>query len=155
MPRRYTVVFEKIAVSAVQDLLAVKGATGKTVRIIDYTVICVDTTAPANTQMALRCSYLPATVTDGSAGAAVTPRPADPGDAAATATARRNDTTPATSSGTKVTLRESGCNVYQGDQYTFPAPPIIAASTQFVLEIITTPAAALTLSGSVTFEEIG
>jgi hypothetical protein len=47
---------------------------------------------------------LPATVTNGSGGGAGTVKPLVPGDAAASATSRINDTTQATTSGTAVDL---------------------------------------------------
>lgn len=154
MPRRYNVSFEKVSVSAVQDLITIQGASGKMCRILEVSVWDVDTTAPTNTQLALRCSILTATVTV-TGGTSVTPRPLDVGDAAASFTAKSNNTTQATTTGAKTTVREAGANVYQGDQYQFLAPPLIGPSESFVYEIITAPAAALTLSGNIVVEELG
>ena len=156
MPRKYVVTFEKVSVSAVQDLIAIYGASGKMTRILEVALSDVDGTAPTNTQLALRCRYLPATVSAGSGGTTgITPSKTDPGDAAASITAGTNNTTKATTGGTAVVLREDGCNVFQGYTYAFPAPPVIGPSEAFVFEIITAPGSALTMSGTVTVEEMG
>ncbi len=156
MPRSYSVSFEKVSVSAVQDLVQIAGAAGKTLKIKSVNVADVDATAPTtNQQLALRCRFLPATVTNGSGGATPTPRPFDPGDPAASFTALTNNTTKATTSGTATILREDGCNVYAGYTYPFPTPPIIGPSESFVFELITAPATTLTLSGTVEVEETG
>lgn len=155
MARRYNVPFEKITVSAVQDLISILGASGKMCRIIEVSLADVDATAPTNTNLALRCSLMTATVTPGSVGGSVTPLKFDLGDAAASFTARRNDTTQATTTGAKTTIREDGCNVFAGYSYMFPSPPPVGPSEQFVFELITTPGASLVLSGNVVVEEMG
>src|SRR5882762_9725805 len=100
MARRYVVSFENVTVSAAQDLLSVKGTTGKVIRLISVKVGATNTTLVTAKSLQLRVQFLPATVTAGSGGGTATPRLLDPGDSAAAATARINDTTPATSSGT-------------------------------------------------------
>lgn len=155
MPRRYRVTFEKVAVSAVQDLVTIIGATGKMLRIIRTWVDDADVTAPTNQQLALRCRFLPATVTNGSAGSAPTPQKLDPGDAAASFTARANDTTKATTSGTAVILEENSANVFAGWDFMWPTPPPVGPSQAFVMELITAPSGTLTLSGGIEVEEIG
>jgi len=156
MSRIYAVTFEKVSVSAVQDLVQIVGTTGVMCKIKEVTVADVDATAPAtNMQLALRCRLLPATVTNGSGGSTPTPQPLDQGDAAATFTALANNTTKATTSGTASIIREDGANIYTGYSYQFPNPPTVKPGTSFVFELITTPAATVTLSGSVIVEEEG
>lgn len=155
MGREYTVTFEKINVSAVQDLFLLVGAAGKICRLKRAAIADVDATLPAAQNMALRVRFLPATVTNGSAGAAATPKPFDTGDPAASFTARVNDTTKATTSGTAVILEENGAFLYSGWDYSFPYPPTFGPSEAIVVELITTPSATWILSGSVTVEEIG
>jgi hypothetical protein len=155
MAREYAVTFEKVSVSAVQDLFQIIGAAGKILRIIRIAVSCVDATLPAAECFALRCRYLPATVTNGSGGSSPTPRPLDPGDAAASFTAKANSTTQATTSGTAITLEENGCHAYAGFDYQFPYPPIVGPSESFTFELITTPSATTTLSGTCIVEELG
>lgn len=155
MARRYNVSFEKVTVSAVQDLVTILGAAGKMCRIIEVSVADVDATAPTNTNLALRVRYLPATVTAGSGGSTPTPAKMDPGDAAASFTAHANDTVKSTTSGTAIILREDGANVFGGYSYMFPSPPVVGPSEAVVFELITAPSASLTLSGNVLVEEIG
>jgi hypothetical protein len=157
MARRYGVTFEKVSVTAVQDLFQIIGATGKILRIIEVSLSDVDSTLPTAQMMALRCRFLPATVTAGSGGSSPTPEPFDPGDSAASFTAKANSTTKATTSATAVVLREDGAHLYAGYSYPFPSPPIIGPSESFVFELITAPSASGTwvMSGTVTVEETG
>src|SRR4051794_5105874 len=104
MPRIYTVSFENVSVSAAQDLLQIKGASNKVLRILRRWVSATDTTIPTAQMLRLRERFLPATVTDGSGGSTPTPAKRDQGDAAATFTALANNTTPATTNGTAVVL---------------------------------------------------
>lgn len=157
MPRRYRVTFEAVSVSAAQDLIQVIGATGKIVRIIRAWWGCTNTTLATAQSMSTRCSYLPATVTNGSGGSSPTPRLVDPGDPAASFTAKANNTTPATSSGTKVTQEESGDHLYNGYRSSWDdkACPIVGPSESWVLELLSTPTGTVNLSGGVEVEEIG
>lgn len=155
MARRYSVNTENVSCSAAQDLMQIKGATGKMLRIIRIAVACVDSTPPTASMLSLRARFLPATVTDGSGGTTPTPQKLDPGDAAASFTALANNTTPATTSGTAIVLEENGCHVYAGYDYSFPTPPVVGPSESFVFELRAAPAAASHLSTTVIVEEIG
>jgi hypothetical protein len=153
MPRTYVVAFENVAISAAQDLVQVKGAAGKSLRILRQSLACVDSTLPASQTLRLRSQFLPATVTDGSGGSTPTPNPIDPGDAAASFTAKANNTTQASSSGTATTLEANGCHIYSGYDYAFPRPPVIGPSESFVFALMAAPAASTHFSGSVVVEE--
>jgi len=155
MPRTYSVTFEEVAVTAAQDLVEIKGAAGKILRILRQYVAMTDTSPPTNQQFALRSRFLPATVTDGSGGTTPTPRPFDPGDAAASFTALVNNTVKATSSGTPTILEENGANAFAGYDYMFPRPPIIGPSEAFVFELLAAPGGTPHLSGGVVVEESG
>ncbi len=155
MPRTYSVTFENVAIAAAQDLVQVKGAAGKTLRILRQSLACVDSTLPASQTLRLRSQFLPATVTDGSGGSSPTPEPLDPGDAAASFTSKANNTTQASSSGTATTLEANGCHIYSGYDYAFPRPPVIGPSESFVFALMTAPAASTHFSGSVVVEESG
>src|SRR5581483_6587032 len=139
MARTYAVTFEKVSISATQDLFQINGASGKMLRIKRIAVSSVDATPPTAGMLALRCSLLTATVTNGSGGSSPTPRPLDLGDAAASFTAKANNTTPATTNGTKTTIEENGCHLYAGFDYSLPVPPVVGPSEAFVFELITTP----------------
>ena len=155
MARRYKVTFEKVSISAVQDLFFILRAAGKMLRLIRVALFDVDPTAPTNQTLALRIRFLPATVTNGSGGTAPTPQKVDPGDAAASFTARVNDTTKASSSGTAVVVEEAGCNVFGGYDYMLPTPLPIGPSEAAVFELITAPTGTLIMNGTVEVEEIG
>jgi hypothetical protein len=155
MPRTYAVSFEQIAISSAQDLLQIKGATGKMLRVLRIWVAATDTTAPTNQQLSLRARFLPATVTDGSGGSSATPRPMDPGDAAASFTCLINNTVKATTSGTAAILEENACNVFSGYDYMFPRPPVVGPSESMVFELLSTVTGTVHASGGALVEEMG
>ena len=155
MARTYAVTFEQISVSSPQDLVQVKGAAGKMLRILRIFTSATDTTAPTNQQLSLRARFLPATVTDGSGGSTDTPRPMDPGDASASFTALINNTTKATTNGTAAVVEENACNVFSGYDYMFPRPPVVGPSESFVFELLSTVSGTVHLSGGVLVEEMG
>ncbi len=114
MARDYTVTFSKVSVAAVQDLWSILGSAGKIAEIRGFSIDDVDTTAPTDQQVAIRCRFSSATFTAGSGGSAPTPAPVDPGDSAASFTARANDTSQGTTSGSFTTKFEGGFNVKAG-----------------------------------------
>ena len=155
MPRTYAVTFENIATAAAQDLVQVKGAAGKTLRILRVSVNTTDSSIPTSQMFRVRCRFLPVTVTDGSGGSTDTPRPFDPGDAAASFTALINNTTQATTNGTAAVLEDNGWHAYAGYDYAFPRPPIIGPSESFTFEMNSTPSGTVHMSGTVIVEEAG
>jgi hypothetical protein len=155
MPRTYEICFENVLVSAPQDLATVFGAAGKVFRVLRQWLSAVDTTLVTSQSVQLRARFLPATLTNGSGGSVPTPRPPDPGDAAASLSAHTNDTTKTTTSGTATILEENGCHLYQGYDKTFARPPVIGPSEAFVFELLSTPSGTVHLSGGVEVEEMG
>lgn len=93
--------------------------------------------------------------TPGTGGQAVTPAKHQTGDAAAAATAKICNTTQATG-GTITTLRAEPWNVQAGEGY-LPTPEerYTFSPSESVIVSLAAPADALTLIGSLTFEEIG
>ena len=156
MPRRYNVTFDGVAVTLPQDLVTVYGAAGKMLRILRCWVGATNTTAPTDQQIQLRMRYLPVTLTNGTGGTAPTPSRTDPGDAAASFTARVNDmTTKTSSSGTVVIVEANGANIKGGYDTMLPAPPYIGPSEAFVFELLSTVSGTVNLSGGVLVEEMG
>lgn len=155
MPRTYNVTFSAVTVTAPQDLVQVKGATGKMLRILRMWLAATDTASPTAQQLQIRARVLPTAVTDGSGGAAPTPAKNDQGDAAATFTALTNNTGKATTSGTAVVVEENGCHISAGYEFQFSRPPTIAVNQSFVFELLSTVTGTVHLSGGVTVEEIG
>jgi len=155
MGRNYVVTFEQVAVSAVQDLLQIKGAAGKMLRIKRVWWGSTDTAIPTSQMISTRCRYLPAAVTDGSGGSSPTPAAFDPGTGAASFTAKANNTTKATSSGTAITMEESGDHIYNGYSRAFADPPAVGPSESFVFELLSTVSGTVHLSGGAEVEELG
>jgi len=151
--REYKVTFEKVSVTALQDLVQVIGATGKMCLVTQVSVASTDVT-PTSQNCAIRCRFLPATVTNGSGGSSPTPA-ALPGDSAASFTAKANNTTPATTSGTAVTHLEDSFFISGGYSFQFPSPIPIGPSESFVFELLNNPSGTITLSGTVWITEIG
>jgi hypothetical protein len=157
MARRYSVSTENVAVSAAQDLAQILGAAGKILKIKRCHVGATDTTLVTAQSLRLRASFLPTTVTNGSGGSTPTPRPIDPGDAAASFTAKANNTTIATTNGTETTLETWGVHIFQGLDHVFPAgaEPTIGPSESFVFELLSTVSGTVHMSMTVEVEEHG
>jgi hypothetical protein len=155
MPRPYVVGSENIAVSAAQDLLQIKGAAGKILEILRVWAGATDTTLVTAQGLRFRCRYLPATVTDGSGGSTSTPRPFDPGDAAASFTCLTNNTTQATTSGTAAVLPVEGDHIFSGCNLPFKNPPQIGPSESFTFELLSTVSGTVHLSSGAEVTERG
>lgn len=157
MGRVYRVFFEDVAVSAAQDLLQVKGAAGKIVKVREWWWGCTNTSLATSQGVKTRCRFLPATVTDGSGGSSPTVQKSDVGDAAASFTALANNTTKATTSGTAIVLDESGDHLYNGYRKRFQpgSEPVVGPSESWVGELLSTVSGTVNLSGGVEVEEIG
>lgn len=157
MGRVYTVSFKNVTISAAQDLVALKGSTGKTCKLRRLWLKMNDTTLQTAQGLRLNVKYGSATVTLGSGGSAPTPRPVDPGDAAASFTCRVNDTTPGTSSGSFVDLTPDGGHNYAGFDYTWPKgeEPVFGLSEGVIFELLSTVSGTCNYSGGATVEETG
>src|ERR1044072_7052875 len=136
--RIYTVGFANVTLSAVQDMIAIYAGASKIFAVLQVNIGQVTGTSVANQRIRLR--YLPTTVTTGSGGSAVTPRPYVSGDAAATITARQNDTVQATTSGTAVDIQSDAWNIVNGYIFVPPVlsrPPINGISGAFIASLDT------------------
>lgn len=157
MPRQYTVIFENVAVSAAQDLFQILGAAGKILKIKRLIIEATNTALVTAQSLQIRCQFLPVTVTNGSGGSSPTPRPMDPGDSAASFTAKANNTTPASSSGTTTTLLERGPHIYAGLDHKWDpgTEPTIGPSESFTAGLLSTVSGTVNLSGTIFVEEHG
>lgn len=153
--RPYSAVFEGISVSAVQDLFEL--TAGATVAVVLLEVHITQDASETSEQLPLQIRLIPATVTSGSGGAAVTPRKLRRGDASAASTVERNNTTQATSTGTIEILRRMADNVLNGWHYVFTPETAIWLPPSGVLTVSlpTAPGSALTMSGEIVFGEVG
>ena len=153
------VTFEGVSVSAAQDLISLKTAAQKPIRILRYWVGATDTAAPTSQMLQLRARSATATLSAGSGGSAPTPVTVDPTNTTTiSATARANDTAKATTSGAFTTADEQSCHIFNGyDSAIQGAPPIDiqANGAGFVWELLSTVSGTVHLSGGVDFEEFG
>lgn len=158
--RMYTVEFHNVAISAQQDLFYVKPAADKIVLVHAVYVSNVGGTADAGDAqeelLDVELIYVPATVTVGSGGNSMTPVPDLVNDTAAGCTARINDTTKATTSGTLVNAHSDGWNVRI--PYVYLPPPeqrrVVANAAAIVFRLNTTPNDSVTCNGTMKIEEL-
>lgn len=158
--RLYVVSFANVTVSAQQDLIYIKPAADKMCIVEKYKVGVAGGTADAGDAqeelLDIEIIKVPATVTVGSGGGAFTPTPVATNDAAAGFTARINDTTKATTSGTLLALDPDAMN-NRVPYFELPAPEHswqVANAQAIVLRLNTTPADALTMNGSMLVREM-
>jgi hypothetical protein len=153
MSREYSIEFDGVAVSAVQDLLAVYAGANMAFEVHSITLGQISAVAVGNLRITLK--RMRATVTSGSAGAAPTVQKLNDGDAAATVTARANDTTQATAT-TSTKLHADVYNVVNGYQWIFPPDdrPVFQPNQAAVLSLDTAPGSAETMSGTMVIAEL-
>ena len=158
MGRIYSASFDDVSVAAAQSLFNVATDTSGSPLLVAVAIHQIAfgqrslTTWEAKPLRFVRTS---GAYTTSSGGASATPRPHNFGDAAATATARTNDTT-AASGGTGVTVMTDEW-VFLNNYLYLPAPEdriIIAPGQCFQLYLPTAPSGATSCSGSITFEEL-
>jgi hypothetical protein len=159
MARRYTIRTENVAISAAQDLMQIKGAAGKILKIKRVAFGATDTTLPTAQMLQLKATYLPVTVTDGSGGSTPTPQKVDPGDASASFTAIANSPsgTQASTSGTAAIIQDWGVHIFAGLDFPFPAggEPTVGPSESFVFGLASTVTGTVHGSTTVEVEEHG
>ena len=152
--RLYTVSIADVAVSASQDLINITSTSGMAFKL--WRIELGQKTLTTWEAKGVTLKRFPATVTAGSGGSAATPRPVNAGDAAATVTARINDTTPMTTSGTAVTLLARDWEFLNGFIWV-PMPderPVFGPSTGCAINLPTAPSGSMTVSGFAVIEEL-
>lgn len=155
MGRMYTAVFNNVAVTAIQDLFEIVAPADSVVVLHDIHFSQNSDVGDAAEEI-LRIELTSGHTTSGSGGSAVTPVPVSLGDAAFGGTCEANNTTQAVS-GTIVTKYVWNWNIRGPFDkiFTPETRPIISPSTRMCLELPAAPADSITMSGSITFEEIG
>lgn len=150
--RIYTVVFDNVTVSAAQDLFEISPADDKPIGIVALELDNVGGVADAGDaqEELLRLVVRRGHTTSGSGGSAPTPNPCLPGASAAGFAAEVNNTTIA-ASGTTQDLRPFGWNVRVPGRDFWPEETTFWASqanTTIVVRLLTAPADALSMSGT-------
>lgn len=158
--RLYTVTFTAVSVTAAQDLFYIKPAADKVCILEAWYLSNVGGTADAGDSqeelLRIEVIRLSVTVTVGSGGTAPTPTPVAVNDTAAAFTARVNDTTVATTSGTAATLHADGLNIrvptpwVPVPEHRFP----VANAQAIVVRLNTAPNDAVLMSGTAYVREI-
>jgi hypothetical protein len=155
MPRRYIVPAEQLSLTAASDIIQISGATGKMLRIIRWAFRPADNTLATAQVLSTRCRFLPATVTV-TGGTSVTPQKIDPGDAAASFTATKNNTTKTTTGGTAVTVDVGGGHIYNGYEQQPEKEILVGPSEAFVFELLSSAIqGTVTVNAEVEVEELG
>lgn len=152
--RLYTVSFTDVAITAAQDLFGILCTANMAIKL--HCIELGQRTLNTWEAKPIKLVRNQATATVGSGGSAVTPRAMNPGDAAATATARVNDTTGQTTSGTQEVLLSRDWEFLNG-LFWLPAPeqrPIIKPGQGVALQLTVAPSASMTTSGYIQFEEM-
>jgi hypothetical protein len=152
--RLYTVSFSNVAVVAAQDLFGLLAGASMAFKV--HWIELGQKTLTSWEAKEVQLIRNPATATVGSGGSAPTVQRVNPGDAAATFTARANDTTAQTTSGTAQTLWSREWEFLNGF-FWMPAPeerPVFAPGQGLRVALGTAPSASMTASGSIMIEEL-
>ena len=152
MSRIYTAVYEKIAVSAAQDLWEINSPADAVTRLLWFAI--GQSSDAGDSESEQLNILLHRGSTSGSGGASVTPAPTSPGDAAYGGTVEVNNTTQSTEG----TILDARCfNVMAGQEVIYiPETAIdISPSGRLIIELQDAPADVLTMNGTACFEEIG
>ena len=152
MGRMYSVVFEEVAATAVQDLFEINAPADSVVVLHSVVVTQSSDAGDAEDEQLSVLFHLGST--SGSGGSAPTARPLALGDAAFGGTVEVNNTTQSTE-GTH--LHAEAFNIRAGFYYR-PTPEeriVISPSDRLIIELQTAPADSLTMSGTAIIEEIG
>jgi hypothetical protein len=149
----YSAAFAAVSVTAAQDIFELVAPAAITVAIHGLLIGQSSDYGDAAAE-GIGLSFLRGHTTSGSGGTTLTPTPLWPGGAAASGVYEANNTTVATG-GTPVTMLADAINVQGGYQLWFPPEArLILTGAQRGVFRITAPADAITMSGTVFFEEL-
>lgn len=157
MGRFYSVPFSATSVSAAVDVFEVLASTSKPFVLHEVVIAQASDYGDAQAEgLSILIKRATGSYTSGSSGSTVTPAKHNTNDAAAGPTAEVNNTTQASAgSGALTTIRADAFNVQAGYQY-LPTPEqrLFFLAAEAVVVSITAPADAVTLSGTLVFEEM-
>lgn len=157
MGKMATVVFSAVAVTAQQDFFEITNASTRILLI--HAIELAQSTEVADAQEEGLAVLMKRGVgaTTGSGGSTPTPILLETNSGAVAATAKANNTTKMTS-GTITTLVSTNWNIRNTPMQWLWTPemrPVLSPSERFTVELATTPADSITMSGTLWFEEIG
>ncbi len=152
MGRMYSASFEEVVVSVAQDLLEVVAPADAAVLI--HGLAISQSSDAGDTESEQLNILIHRGSTSGTGGSTVTPAPMAIGDTAFGGTCEANNTTQG-NEGTKI--HAESFNVMAGISiwWTPETRPVISPSGRVIVELQAAPSDALTMSGTIYFEEIG
>lgn len=156
MSKIYSVIFNGVAVTAQQDLFEVTASSTRPCRLLGFEISQSTEVGDAQEE-GLSVLVKRGATTSGSGGSAPTPNPMESNQGASGFVAEVNNTTKATT-GTILTLHATNWNVRNTPCSWFYTPetcPYLAPSERLTIELATTPADSITMSGTLWVEEIG
>jgi hypothetical protein len=159
MSRIYTATFDSVAVSAPQDLFEIKAHASRAVLIHDWSIgQTSDTGDTAEELLRIEVRRGVLAVTSGSGGSVVIPVTQDYNDGAFGGTVETNNTTRAVA-GSPDTMNILGQYIWNvrvpmEKIYTPETRPTIPPGGTFTIGLPVAPGDALTMSGTITFEEL-
>lgn len=155
MSRIYTVSFAAVAVTAQQDFFEIVCGAGKPLRPLALFLSQSSEVGDA-AEEGLAILIKSGQTTSGSGGSAPTPVAQNVSDAAAGFTAETNNTTKA-SAGTIVTHHADNWIIRQKFEFILPErlQQELAGGRRWTVELATTPADSITVSGTIYVEEFG
>jgi hypothetical protein len=153
MSRIYTAQFNGVAVTAQQDLFELTAGTNTPI-VVHEIFISQSTEVGDSQEEGLSILLKQGATTSGSGGTAPTPIPRDVDDSASATAAEVNNTTKA-SVGTIVTHCAWNWNVRVPLQILFTPElrPYVKGGRRLTVELATTPADSITMSGYITWSE--
>ena len=155
MGRVYSVNFENVAVTALQDLVEITPADDHPIKLLGIFLSQSSEIGDAQEEM-LRVQILRGYTASGSGGSAQTPVPIDPGDAAATFAAEVNNTTIA-NTGSPAILHSESFNVRSGLAHYWTPETALKANqgdTTIAVRLLANPADSVTMNGTLYVEEL-
>ena len=151
----YTAVFNAVAVTAQQDLFELNVPVDA-IAIVHAVEFSQSSEIGDAQEEGLNILMKRGATTSGAGGTVPVANPVETGSSAYGGTVEANNTTKATA-GTIVTLRADNWNV-RSPYLWLPTPEmrfILGPLSRFTVELATTPADVITMSGILTFEELG
>jgi hypothetical protein len=151
----YSVVFSSVAVTAQQDFFEYT-APSDAIAVIHSVELTQSTDVGDAAAEGLAILHKRGATVSGSGGSTPTPAPLDFGYAAAGGVAKVNNTTKA-NTGTIVTMHSSNW-IIQSPYLWLPTPEyrhILSPSQRYTIELGTTPADSITVSGTLIVEDVG
>lgn len=151
----YSAIFENVSVSAAQDFFELQPGDDKPVKILAIYLSQISDVGDAAEEI-LRVELIRGHTTSGSGGTVPTARPIDRNNTVASGTTIEVNNTTIASLGTTHILHADAFNIRTGWQF-IPTPEFRPTSSQadttLVLRLMAAPADAVTMSGTIYWEE--